>query len=358
MTDQPVPFRIGDLLFNVTGRGPVMAAFCREVASVSSEAGDLDLDPVSMHIGPDPVRASASGFLLDLSSLGHRAVIDLDQRRVQVQVLDRPGRRWVPDAAREARRRWRNLTFLTSTDESAYRLVNGLTHLLVLLLGESTALLHAATVARGGRALLVSGQGGVGKTSSQLRLVEAGWRYLADDLTPITADGEAHRSPQRMMVYAYNRGTDPLGRRVLAGRGPLDRLHWAFRARRLGPKAVRRRIAAEDLWGSQAVVDRARIHVATFLEVGDVEQVSTTACSPEEMAARNAEVIGQEFRTHLSLVHAASRGAVDPSQVVSRQAALYRVAFETARGCFVVRVPRGTDGTEIARNLSALAGTS
>lgn len=54
-------------------------------------------------------------------------------------------------------------------------------------LAESPAVhsLHAAAVARRGRALLLPGTGGAGKSSITLELLRLGWSYLSDDLAPI-----------------------------------------------------------------------------------------------------------------------------------------------------------------------------
>jgi hypothetical protein len=45
--------------------------------------------------------------------------------------------------------------------------------------------LHAGAVARGGRALLIVGPGGVGKSTLATALLDRGFRYLGDDVAPI-----------------------------------------------------------------------------------------------------------------------------------------------------------------------------
>lgn len=44
-------------------------------------------------------------------------------------------------------------------------------------------LIHASAVCRAGRAVLITGGSGAGKTTAMLRLVQAGWQYLSDDST-------------------------------------------------------------------------------------------------------------------------------------------------------------------------------
>jgi hypothetical protein len=49
--------------------------------------------------------------------------------------------------------------------------------------------LHAGAVARDGRAAVVVGASGWGKTTLTMELVRRGWRLLTDDFAPITVDG-------------------------------------------------------------------------------------------------------------------------------------------------------------------------
>lgn len=62
---------------------------------------------------------------------------------------------------------------------------------LVQMLGGGTigAILHASSVAFGGRGVVLSGATGSGKTTLMLALVAAGARYLSDDFTPLHRDG-------------------------------------------------------------------------------------------------------------------------------------------------------------------------
>lgn len=55
--------------------------------------------------------------------------------------------------------------------------------------------LHAASLARGGRGLLLCGQPGAGKSTLTLQLVDAGFQYAGDDIGLIGADGGVYGLP-------------------------------------------------------------------------------------------------------------------------------------------------------------------
>lgn len=64
---------------------------------------------------------------------------------------------------------------------------------------EDFVLLHAAALERDGRAVLVGGPSGAGKTTLALALVRAGLRLLSDDFAPLgRADGFVHAFPKAL----------------------------------------------------------------------------------------------------------------------------------------------------------------
>ena len=55
----------------------------------------------------------------------------------------------------------------------------------------SSETLHASTVASGGRAVLISGPSGSGKSDLALRLIDRGFALVSDDQTIVRLDGES-----------------------------------------------------------------------------------------------------------------------------------------------------------------------
>ncbi len=73
-----------------------------------------------------------------------------------------------------------------------------------------TALVHAAAVAVDGKAALISGWGGVGKTATLAKLCRRGAaEFIADDMLPVGADGTAHALPKPMFIYPYHEAVFP-----------------------------------------------------------------------------------------------------------------------------------------------------
>lgn len=104
-------------------------------------------------------------------------------------------------------------------------------------LADGRRVLHAGAVARDGRAVLVVGRSGWGKTTQTLALVQRGWRLLSDDFAVVLPDGTVEPFARRVNLTAASlRLLDlaaPSGTPVVAGFG--GRGKWMIDAERLWP---------------------------------------------------------------------------------------------------------------------------
>jgi len=253
-------YRLGRLSFVLSGEGLVPTALRRELRSLS------DADPGDPRLGIEFVEslprlresvpagrglAVDNAFHWEHETFSYRLAKEGKELRVLVQPkVEVLGNQDGP----ERWRRFRDWNFLLPEEAVArdllYALFDYASQVAQIPLGQSH--LHASAVERDGHAVAFVAEGGVGKTTAMLHLVlKEGWRYLSDDLLVVDRDGIAHRSPKRLQIYGYNVKDQPhLARALMRGRSWSDRLQWAYRMRRHGPRKVRRRISAKRLFGS------------------------------------------------------------------------------------------------------------
>ncbi|KUO61361.1 MAG: hypothetical protein APF80_05950 [Alphaproteobacteria bacterium BRH_c36] len=88
---------------------------------------------------------------------------------------------------------WRDgVAIATGLDRAVVRRICLQAMLMALLPTETVAaLLHASTVSIAGRAVILAGATGSGKTTLMMALIATGATYLADDLTPLQPNGRA-----------------------------------------------------------------------------------------------------------------------------------------------------------------------
>ncbi|MEX0822326.1 MAG: hypothetical protein WD021_09295 [Rhodothermales bacterium] len=209
------------------------------------------------------------------------------------------------------------------------------------------AIVHASAFSDSdGRVTLVGGTGGVGKTSLALELcMHHGFRFLADDIAFVDDGGHVWPNLAYPKIYAYNLEDNPsLAERLLAGRGAVDRLHWALHRRR-GPQYVRRRIAPDVLYGSYDR-DGGPLHRYVVLAREDRSDVSVTDLDASQAASMSTALMQAEyypFHNHLHW-HAFNRSVMGRTasltlrRTVDRWEALLRGVLADAR-CNLVRIP-------------------
>jgi hypothetical protein len=126
------------------------------------------------------------------------------------------------------RRAW-NMEFPTIFDN-----VVQIFHELILIpsvyLHSDLALIHAASVEKSGKALLFSGTGGVGKSSSILHFSkQEEFSFCSDDICVVSAKGEVFPNMAWPKIYAYNI-TDKYSKKLaLNNRNLISRIHFNTR---------------------------------------------------------------------------------------------------------------------------------
>lgn len=206
-----------------------------------------------------------------------------------------------------------------------------------LLLSESdVTLVHAAAmVDDAGRALLVAGAGGIGKTALVSQMVRAGWRILGDDVACLTADGRCLSFPRSFVLKRYHREqfpdlfrTTPVSQaRILSLRAlqfaranapflgitksGLERLGLREAVARRVPPAVSdtRAIPITDLFGHDSVRPGGHLAWIVFLSRHSGAEPRWSAVEPEVLGRRLFAIIHFEISGYLRRLEAL--GAAD-----------------------------------------------
>ena len=112
----------------------------------------------------------------------------------------------------------------------------------------------SSMVAPDGRAILIGGTGGVGKTSLELELcMNRGYAFMADDISVVDTDGFVHPNLAFPKIYSYNvKGNPVLKKKVLSKCSVDDRLAWYFKYFFFGANSVRRKVSPRELFGGYA----------------------------------------------------------------------------------------------------------
>ncbi len=227
------------------------------------------------------------------------------------------------------------------------------------------ALVHASALQADDDAiLLIGGTGGVGKTSLELHLgLHAGYRFVADDICAVDANGRVWPSLAYPKIYAYNLADDDsLRRRVMGSRGAMDRMHWMIRGR-FGKSKVRRRVSPAALYG-RISTKAGRLRSYAILARESISDVRADVIDPARAACMSTAVLETEFsqfNNHLSWhrFNRLARGQ-EPVTTLSEVTERWRVVLERAFAeaqCRLIRIPMRMDHAEFKSRVGALVSS-
>lgn len=172
------------------------------------------------------------------------------------------------------------------------------------LLEHRATYIHASTMYNDSSrtALLISGWGGVGKTSlAAFAYVESDnkWGFLSDDLSIIDSQGMVWPNELAIHYYPYNlRGFNQLTAKLQGLMGPVDRQHWRWRTKIFGSSGVVRRIDPQMLWGVEK--ESHALTRALFLERWPRSEPRTSVISLESFVDKSIHILLHELKTILT----------------------------------------------------------
>lgn len=361
-------YRLGRLGFSLAGSDPLVDHLAAEFQPLRTERVDplhlsFDFAPAlpelrdyvvlsPLLVAPDAYRARHGGVEYQVE--GEPPFLRIHLRSVARFAAERVAPGWLLRSV--------SRNYLLPSEKVAktfmYNVFDYLTQLANLRLSQSY--IHASTFERDGRAVAIAAWGGVGKTTSMLKLVgEAGWRFLSDDLALLDDAGTAWRTPKRMQIYGYNlEGQSELRRSIMAGRSTLDRAAWQVALRTAGPKGVRRRVSAEELFGAERIAVRANLTDVLQMERADVPAIILETIDADEVARRAASTMLRETQPLSDLIAAMYSGARQP--ILPTHERFHLETRDTLRRCLdgvrtrLVRVPLRATPDDLARRLSQL----
>lgn len=237
------------------------------------------------------------------------------------------------------------------------------------VLSRDAALLHAAAVAREGAALLFPAWGHTGKTNVLLEFLRAGYDFVADDWSFVSAEGDVLAYPRFLELFAYNFACHPFLlealptdarrrrlRRQLAALQFADSLGGERRVTRamsrwLSDRAfVSMRLPASRLFPRSATTMRAALSQVCLLTNVRSGHVEVSEVSPADLARRIAW-FGQFERSRFhraQVARAATGGLVPEESSLTAETAVLTRAFAGAR-CVEVTIPRVQNASDMER---------
>jgi hypothetical protein len=224
------------------------------------------------------------------------------------------------------------------------------------------ALVHAASLAKGGLSVLFPAGSAVGKSTMTLQHAAAGEGVQGDNYVIVTADGRTLAFPRRMRIYSDLPAINP----AIYARLPVRervRLRWAGVIRRLsaGYANLPRRLSLDEIVGDKNGVCReARLRAVYLLKPHKGEGLSEPLQKTPDEAIERIQAIGEleSVRLRAALPDDQPESLMEPALRREREVLEQALAGVPV---FELLVPRVKDPSPLVaqiRQVAGLAGTS
>jgi len=156
------------------------------------------------------------------------------------------------------------------------------------------ALVHAASVGTEKGCVLLTGTGGVGKSSALLSAAEnKEIAFISDDIAVIDEAGLVYANFAWPKIYGYNCVGNNMQQELMKGRGVVDKLHFSIR-NKLNPSRVRRKIRPDRLF-KKYIANGCPLKETLFLFRENVDGVQLESMSRDVAVRMISEVMSAEY---------------------------------------------------------------
>lgn len=299
-------YNLGELVFSLCGSGETFEYLKEEFSCLPTptEVSAVDIHIVLSNGLPPPPH----GAIYTKIHVGWGSGFQFISDHLKYQVTRADGKYTVlVDIGRSAiqtpytlARKFVDLNYLTPAQNLAKNFMYNCFNLITgVVLSEKGVgcYLHASSMEKDGKGVALIANGGIGKTTSMLHLVSRkGWRYLSDDIALLDRRGDLVRTPLRMQVYAYNLpGNDGLRHELMKGRSLLDKIAWWARLQIKGVHRTRRRVTADELFGSDKVAEAANCSSLLFMERMFIDKVRIEKCGSDYILSKLLNLMPKEI---------------------------------------------------------------
>ncbi len=197
---------------------------------------------------------------------------------------------------------WYDRSWMSLQEVLTYSLINGVLEPIgVLFFPEKLPLIHAAGFCYKGKGYLISGEGGVGKTTTSLKLLikNRDVFYMTDDMAIVDNKGYLYYYPRNMIVYQYNiRDIPELMSLLKNTQTIMDRIHWYFHKSENRRKMSRRRLPPEQFLGKDKIgPSKVPLKMIIFLEKANVNDITFESWSVQKFSSIMSDIIiNKEFK--------------------------------------------------------------
>lgn len=252
----------------------------------------------------------------------------------------------------------------TSIEERISQVLNEFVLVPMTMFFSNYLLIHSSglTSPTTGRAILLGGTGGVGKTSLELELCRKHkFGFLNDDIAIVDNNGMVHPNLAFPKIYAYNlQNQGDLRQRVFDNKPWHNKLAWTLKTTLQGMSATRRKMSPQDLFpvvcdqpvalGQYIILNRTTSSKATLHEI-----------SGNQAAAQSLKVIQTEYFPVYNHFYWHEYNAlcgnyapiIHNNKIFDRWNTLSKTLFNTIP-CYQLNIPATMPHQEFMREISAM----